>query len=507
MELRDLAVAIVTSQEARERDRLAIEAGTPSIELMRNAGKVAAQRIEHHFRNLLAAGVEIHTGSGNNGGDGWVVAGELARRGIPVRVVEAKPAQSGDAVTAREEALAVGLSEPPSRAAIVVDALLGTGSNGPPAGAVREAVNKIHRLRTEGAKVVSLDIPTGLDATSGECHDPVLADLTLSFGTLKRGHLTARGVCGAIEVLDIGLGKFGNSSQLDVRLADRDWVRERVPRIAADAHKGTRKRLAVLAGDVGMAGAAILAGKAALRSGIGLLHLIVARENRDAVHAAVPAALVSDHDELRSDPSSVLAGADALVVGPGLHRESADSILKALTDYRIPTVLDAGALTAMGSHRDILIRFCESREVVLTPHPGEMGRVMGLSTAGILDQRFEVGSELAARIRATVLLKGTPTVVSHYSRGRMVSATGTPALATGGSGDILSGMIGTLLAQTGSGFDSAVCAAWVHGRAAELCGSGRGITLDDILYAMPAAWKSAAVGVSTTVLASLPSVQ
>lgn len=507
MELRNLAVTIATAEEARERDRLAIEAGTPSCVLMQNAGLGAAQRIVRHFRGALSGGVEIRTGPGNNGGDGWVVAAELARQGIAVRVCEAEPARSPDAVRARAIALDMHFSESPLRAAIVIDALLGTGTRGKPAGAIRNAVDEINQFRTQGAKVVALDIPTGLDATSGEASDPVVADLTISFGTAKRGHLIAREFCGILEILDIGLAEFGAPGEADVALASADWISSHIPRIATDAHKGTRKRLTIVAGDVGMAGAAILAGKGALRSGIGLLHLIVARENRDAVHAAVPAALVSTHDELLRDPAAVLLAANAVVVGPGLAAQTAKRILESFPASTIPVVLDAGALTGWQDAVAHMQRICEGREVVLTPHPAEMGRMVGVSTTEVLARRFEIGAELARETGVTVLLKGTPTVVSHAERGRIACATGTAALATGGSGDILSGMIGTLLAQGCSGFESAVCAAWVHGRAAEICGSVRGVTLDDVLYAMTAAWKVPMSKGRSIVLASLPSVQ
>ncbi len=507
MELRDLAVAIVTSEEARERDWLAIEAGTPSRMLMQKAGVAAAQRIMHRFRRQLAAGVEIHTGPGNNGGDGWVVAKELADKGIAVRVVEAEPPRTPDAIDARDSASSHRFPEISSRPAIVVDALLGTGSRGRPEGQILSGINAINRAREQGATVVALDIPTGLDANSGIAYGAVTADLTLAFGTAKRGHLIARDMCGTLEVVDIGLGAFGVPSAIDVALASGDWVAARVPRIAPNSHKGTRKRLAIIGGDTGMAGAAILAARGALRGGIGLVHLIVARENRDAVHAAVPAAVVSTHDELLADPAAVLSSANAAVVGPGLLPEMAARILAAIPGILRQVVLDAGALTALSDQSEKLRDFCATRELVLTPHPAEMGRLRGSTTADVLERRFDVGLQLAGDTGATVLLKGTPTIVSHAARGRIAVARGTSALATGGSGDILSGIIGTLMAQTGKGFESAVCGAWVHGRAAELCGSGRGVTLDDVLFAMPAAWRERPAIPRPPVLAELPFVQ
>lgn len=506
MELRDLAVAIVTSEEARERDRLAIESGTPSGLLMHNAGVAAAKRIMHHFRRELADGLEVHTGPGNNGGDGWIVAREIAGQGISVRVTEAEPARTGDAVQARDSARSIQFSELHSSPGVVVDALLGTGSRGQPEGRIRSAISAINDARATGAKVVSLDMPTGVNADSGAAHGPVTADLTLAFGSAKRGHLISRGLCGLVEVLDIGLSRFGTPSQRDVALASGDWVAAHIPPIAPNSHKGARKRLAIVAGDVGMAGAAILAGRGALRSGIGLLHMVVAPENRDVVHTSIPAALVSTFDDFLSDPASLLSAADSLVLGPGMQPQTAAAILTSIPQSIRFIVLDAGALTALGQGNRALKDLCAGRDLVITPHAAEMGRLVGSTTSEVLERRFEVGLELAGETGATVLLKGTPTIISHMNRGRIASATGTAALATGGSGDVLSGMIGTLIAQGENGFDSAVCSAWVHGRAAELCGAVRGVTLDDVLFAMPAAWKISPAMLQPPVLAALPLV-
>jgi NAD(P)H-hydrate epimerase len=499
-------LAVVTALEARERDRLAIEAGTPSRTLMQNAGVAAANSIRRLYPDALRSGVEIHTGPGNNGGDGWVVAGELAKSGISVQVVECEEPRTPDAMDAKALALHTNMQSSSDDPGIIVDALLGTGSKGVPTGKIADSVRAIMQKRTESTKVISLDIPTGLDATTGESIAGVVADTTLTFGTIKRGQLIARGLCGAIEVLDIGLQQFGLPGVGDVALASDDWVAAHIPAIKADAHKGTRKRLAVIGGGSGMAGAAILAGKGALRSGIGLLHLIVDERNRAAVHAAVPSAIVSSHTELLEDAASLLGAADAIVIGPGLDPATARRLLDATAHQTLPILLDAGAISAFDDKVADLARFATDRMVVLTPHPAEMGRLVGVATADVLTKRFEIGAELAKTTATTVLLKGTPTVVSDSSR-RMVSATGTPALATGGSGDMLSGVIGTLLAQTRNGFESAVCGAWVHGRAAELCGPSRGITLDDILFAMPAAWKTRPSHLRAGMLASLPAIQ
>lgn len=500
------SVAIVTSEEARERDNRAIAAGTPSSRLMESAGTAASQSIMRRYAELTGRGVEVHAGSGNNGGDGWVVAVQLAKHGIPVRVIEAGAPKTSDAIAARSLALGTPFAEPGDSPAIIVDALLGTGSKGHPTGAIAEAIKLIEAARNRGAAVVALDIPSGLDATTGEREGCAGASLTLSFGALKRGQLISRSVCGEIEVLDIGLGDFGAPTGSDLSIASREWVSANIPQIEADAHKGTRRRLAIVGGDTGMAGAVILAGKGALRSGIGLLRMIVAAENRDAIYGAIPAAVTATHEELSQDAASVIAAADAIVIGPGLKPGTAFRLMESLRNVRVPMLLDAGALSAFENNRAAIATVCKGRVVVLTPHPAEMARMMGVTPADVLANRFEIGFELARETGATVLLKGTPTIISSAER-RMVSAAGTPALATGGSGDLLSGIIGTLLAQTHDGFTSAVCGAWIHGRAAELCGPARGVTLEDILFAMPAAWRLNGPALPPPVLVSLPAVQ
>lgn len=502
----DHSVAVLTAKESAERDRRAIEAGTPSRVLMQNAGVASAGIIANTFREALSRGVEIHVGPGNNGGDGWVAASVLAGLEIPVWVVEAAPPKTSNALDAKAAAQSQRFTKAGPNPCVIIDALLGTGSTGAPRNSIALAVAEINRARERGAAVVALDLPTGLDATTGEARNAVRASLTLSLGTLKRGQLISRGVCGAIKVVDIGLGEFGKASGADCLLASGGWVSERIPPISADAHKGTRKRLAIVAGDVGMAGAAILSGKAALRSGVGLLHMIVANENRDVVHAAIPAAIISTHDELLNAPGDVLGAANAVVIGPGLHSSTAGQIIGRIPSGVTQIVLDAGALSSFSDDLAVLKAFCAGRNVVLTPHPAEMGRLTGKSTEEVLEARFEIGADVARDTGATVLLKGTPTIVSAADGKRMASATGTPALATGGSGDLLSGIVGTLLAQSEKGFESAVCAAWVHGRAAELCGTSRGVTLEDVLFAMHAAWKIASPPIDPRILASLPGI-
>jgi NAD(P)H-hydrate epimerase len=279
-------------------------------------------------------------------------------------------------------------------------------------------------------------------------------------------------------------------------LIDEAWVAAQLPPIAWDAHKGTRKKLAIVGGARGMAGASVLAARSALRSGVGMVKLVVANESVQPVQESEPQALCAawpaDDEALRRD---VLSWADAIVIGPGLGlgADSEALLNRVLEAWKGPTLIDADAITHLAKHRDALPRIFGERPTIVTPHVLEFARLAGVEPASVLEHRFEIGGDLARRTGATVLLKGVPTVVTNPTGDRLVSAAGTPVLATGGSGDVLSGIAGTLLAQIGDPFRAAAAAAWVHGRAAERAsangdGAVRGLSLDDVIRELRSSW-------------------
>src|SRR5687767_3964605 len=230
-----MGVRVVSAAEAAAADRRAIEAGVPSRALMQRAGAAAATEIALRFPRRLRRGVAIYAGPGNNGGDGWVVAAALAAAGIPVRVRQVGSLRSEDARAERESASALVGSDPPHGGEeLVVDALLGTGATGVPRGGIADAIAEITLRRASGAKVVALDVPSGLDATTGRAEGAVTADLTVTFGTLKRGQLMARGRCGRLVVLDIGLGAHASATGSQT-LIGPEWVRAQIAPIGADA--------------------------------------------------------------------------------------------------------------------------------------------------------------------------------------------------------------------------------------------------------------------------------
>ena len=494
---------------------------------MQRAGKATADEITRRYPDRLQNGVRIFAGPGNNGGDGWVVARALAESGNEVTVVEAAEAKTPDAIAEKDAAMQ---SSPSVRlvplgersdgvgSALVIDALLGTGSQGKPRGAIAEAISIVNGLRADGSTVAALDIPSGLDATSGFHEACVTADATFSYGGIKRGSLLARDCCGEIVVLDIGLDDApveGSTPSATSRLprlpwlVDGPWVMANIPSIHYDAHKGTRRHLAIIGGGKGMPGSVVLATRAALRSGIGLVRTIVAPENSGEVLAAAPSALISAWPTRAAEISSLISEwANAIVIGPGLGKSAKTKKLveKILGDSALPVLLDADALNIFDGDVSALARIIAGRPALITPHVAEFSRLTGVPVQKVLDDRFDIGTDVAAKLGATVLLKGSPTIIFAPEGERYVVARGTAALGTGGSGDLLDGIAGTLLAQMSDPTAAACCAAWVHGRAAEFCGYVRGATLEDVLYALPRAWNEGDSPVAGPVLAELPAV-
>ena len=506
-----MPVRVVSAQESAERDRAAIDRGTPSRTLMQRAGKAAAEEIIRRFGQLLNLGASVFVGPGNNGGDGWVVAGHLAREGVSVAMFEVGEARTPDAVAERAAVIeSVSLPGDHVVGGVAVDALLGTGFRGVPRGPVAQSIAKINMLGKAGWEVASLDVPSGLDATTGEHGECVAADVTLSFGGLKRGTLLARDCCGEIVVIDIGLDEAMSSADDRLpMLIDRTWVASRLPVLRYDSHKGDRKHLAIIGGGKGMPGAVALAARGALRSGIGLVRAVVAAENAAAIIGAAPSALVAAWPgDAKTAKRDIGEWADTVVIGPGMgqSRDARKLVELSLSSSRHPVLLDADALNVFQTDVNDLRDLLGGRPAVITPHAAEFARLAGTDVKTVLAERFDIGSSLAATLVATVLLKGTPTVIFAPTGERFVSPRGTAALGTGGSGDILAGIAGTLLAQTSDPTTAAGCAAWVHGRAAELCEYVRGTTLEDVLYALPRAWNDDDLPLAPPVMARLPAV-
>lgn len=502
----------MTGEGAAARDAAAINAGIPSRALMHQAGAAAAEVMERRLGDALKGGVLVVTGPGNNGGDGWVVARHLAERGYPVRVHEVIESRTGDAFQMRTAALdRVSLGAGDGTEAVLVDALLGTGAKGAPSRAMADAVRNINEQRGRGARVVALDIPTGVDATTGASSLAVQADLTISFGTVKRGHLLARGECGAIAIVDIGLQEHADLDDGAPELVDEHWVANAVPPIEPTAHKGTRRRVLMVGASRGMAGAIVLAARGAARSGIGMVRTLVEEPSLIPVQSAAIEATAATWPLSAPDLSGLLEGCHAVLVGPGLGRSAeARRLLETVLEvWQGPTVLDADAITLFEDEIPWLSAALAGRQALLTPHVRELARLVGTNVDDVSKNRFDFAQEAAHQLGASILLKGVPTVITAPTGHTLVSASGTPVLATAGSGDVLAGIAVTLLAQMEDSLRSGACAAWIHGRAAEIANAGRpvrGATIGDVVDALGSAWRLTTHSPRLPLLSELPPV-
>ncbi len=462
---------------------------------METAGRAVAQVLVSEFRNVVSGGVLIAAGAGNNGGDGWVVARALHAAGIPVWVVAVDP-KTDDAIDNRALARLdgvreLGREEAWPQATVAVDSLLGTGAVGPAKG---DVLALAQRLVEYGAPTLAVDGPTGLDLTSGEAHGPVRAQITVTFGGPRRGHLLAREWCGKVVVVDIG---FPPPDAAWPVLVTDAWAAERLPRLAPQMHKGDRGRVCVVGGADGMSGAALHAARAALAAGAGLVKLVAARETIAAAQASLPDVLTVESplgEDLDPAAAAALEWADAVVLGPGLGREPREErkrfVAAVLARRPLPTVVDADALHLMTPESPAP----SARPLVLTPHLGEFRALAGDVLADeAANDRWSAAARAAAKLRCTVLLKGVPTVIADLRGPAHVVASGNPGLATGGSGDLLAGFIGAFLARGTAPAEAAALGAHALGRAAESGArqwTARSLRPADVLAALPDVWRA-----------------
>lgn len=445
---------ILTAAQMRAAETAAIAAGTPGLTLMERAAAGAARTILAHHP---ASSATVLCGPGNNGGDGWGIACLLAEAGVAVTVAaDAPPASDPAASMAKRWAGPVApLVEAPP-ASLIIDALFGTGLCRPLPDGVQAALD---RLRNHPATVVAIDIVSGVHADTGAALGrPLSATRTISFGAAKPGHVLGAGgaLAGALEVVDIGIA---------VASECRLTARPRLLPLPRDAHKYARGHVLVVEGDLG--GAAALAGLAALRTGAGLVTLA-----GDGTH--LPAlALMRRRDE---EAFALLdyARLKSVVIGPGLGSDArAKEWLRRLRGGPRPLVIDAGALALLDGG---LI----GSPAVLTPHEGEFVRLFGR----IGDDRIAAVQAAARAVEAVVLLKGAASITAAPDGRVAINNHASPFLATAGSGDVLAGMIGSLLAQGLPPFEAAQSAAWLHGEAGLRLGPG-GIA-DDLVALLPA---------------------
>lgn len=493
--------ALYRAEEVRALDACAIsEFGIPGMTLMERAGQAAFGIIQRRWPR--AQRIVVFCGSGNNGGDGYVIASLARRAGKDVTVVHVGPRDRlrGDARTAMEQAAAarvamidaldpaVTIDHAGGLAAdLVVDALLGTGLSGPVRADYLGAIEAVNAI---GAPVLAIDIPSGLCADTGTQLGPaVRADATISFIGLKRGLFTGRGpaLCGDVcfDDLRVPAAALARVPARAERL-DAGLVGELLQPRDRDAHKGRFGHVLVIGGDHGFAGAALLAAEAAARCGAGLVSVATRPEHLPALLARCPELMVHGVTQ-PADVGPLLARATVVVIGPGLGNKAwGRGLIDRALRSPLPLVVDADALNmiAAGVTDAAALRGRDPRWV-LTPHPGEAGRLLGTDSAAVQADRFRAVRDLQSRFGGTILLKGAGTLVDNGdARPVAVVAAGNPGMASGGMGDVLSGVIGALAAQGLALPDAARLGAVVHGAAADRCAarSGeRGMLASDLL--------------------------
>ena len=452
---------------------------TASPPLMERAGRAAAALLRERFGT---GRVLVCAGPGNNGGDGFVLARALHRAGQAVSVRFAGDPQRlpADAAAAWQSARAAGVdfcAEPSGKFSVVVDALFGIGLRRPLDGDWAALVERINRFP---GPVLALDVPSGLDADTGACHGPAVgATLTASFIAGKPGLYTGDGpdCAGEVVLLDLGLGAATTDIDTNTAIRHTDTtanpapprhhgalltaadLRLPPPRVRA-SHKGSFGTLAVIGGASGMSGAALLAARAGLHLGAG------------RVMAGLLQPLTVDPlqpELMLRPPEEALAGATAAVVGPGLGQSGAAlNLLHRAAGVDFPLLLDADALNLLAAH-PVLARTIARRAAptLLTPHPTEAARLLGIDTATVQADRIAAACRLASRFHAEVALKGAGTVLASPDGSWRINPTGNPGLASGGTGDVLAGMAGALLAQGLPARDALAAAVFLHGAAAD----------------------------------------
>ena len=516
---------ILLAEEMRALDRAAEEEiGIPGLVLMENAGRAVADAAEKLLGACRHKKVLIFAGKGNNGGDGSGAGRWLHNRGAEVTLVLACAAEelSGSAADELQYYIACGatvlevtdaddnlrfaeIENLALRADLLIDALLGTGFSGKMRSLFLRLCGCINRAKEKNpaCSILAVDIPTGVNADTGEADgSAVKADATVTMALPKLGLYLYPGAehAGTIQVADIGMpSSLLKETEGNRILIEKELVQTMLPDRPKNAHKGSAGRVAVVAGSYGYVGAAALCSFAAVKGGAGLVTLLTPENTREILaikltEVMVKGLPVSDDrlvaEEALEVVTEALDKADVLAIGPGfgVSEEAGNLIRDILVTTAVPCVIDADAITALKDHTELLSHMLA--EKVLTPHPGEMARITGIRISEIEKNRVEVARLYAEKWQAVVVLKGVPTVVALPDGTVYLNTTGTPAMATGGSGDVLTGLIAALIGQGLSVADAAVAGVYLHGRAGELAAGGSvGMAASELLLKLPEARK------------------
>jgi NAD(P)H-hydrate epimerase len=506
---------VVTADEMRELDRLTIQRfGVPSLTLMERAGERVAQATLERFGRAAKKGVLVVAGKGNNGGDGFVVARLLKKKRIPseVALLAGKQELSPDAKHNLEAYLKLKgkvfeiasgeltrLSQSARKSGLIVDAIFGTGLKNEVRGTFAEAITL---MNASGQPIVAVDIPSGLDTDKGTpLGAAIQARMTVALAYAKLGEVIYPGVnyVGDLVVADIGIDPRAVESVAPrTEILDGAMIRRLVPRRDADTHKGNYGHVVVFAGSRGKTGAAILACRAAMRSGAGLVTLAAPRSLNSIFASALIEVMTEplrENAEEEMEPLNdqdwrrLLTRKDALLFGPGVGvTDGAQTALRwLLRNLDLPWVIDADGLNLLTRELDCLRR--ARTAPILTPHPGEMARLIGKETAAVNGDRVGVARSFAATHRCHVVLKGARTVIAAADGQVFINSTGNPGMASGGMGDVLACMLSALLGQGFSPQDAMKLAVYLHGFVADRVSAVQGqvgLIASDVIDGLPA---------------------
>lgn len=491
--------AVVTCAQMRAADKYAIETlGTPSQELMERAGKAIADEAETLLRETEGNTVLAVCGGGNNGGDGWCAARLLRAAGYRAAVFTLTDKLSADCAAQREKFEGTVYDRfPDEKFDVVIDAIFGTGFRGAPEGRFADA---IARINESGAKVVSADIPSGLNGDNGFAASCVHADVTVTIGALKTGLLLGNGadVCGKIVTKDIGIQM--NQPSFAMLCEEKDLKKLFPPR-RKNTNKGSFGKAVIMGGSRAYSGAPFLTAAAALKAGCGYTQLVIPEEIFAGAVGKLPEAILTaapceggflafDENFLRG----LMKGANSFAVGMGCGVSGGlyESLRLLLSEYTGTLVLDADALNALSEYGTDILREKRCR-VIVTPHPKEFARLCSKSLDEVLANGPVLAKAFAAEYGVTVLLKGHASFVTN-GKGGMFVEEGTPALAKGGSGDVLAGIIASLAARGVNTADSASCGTFLLGRAgkyaSEYPSNEYSVSATDVIAALPRAVSS-----------------
>lgn len=509
---------IVNGQEMRVLDKQAAEVyGVHDLLLMEHASKAVADAAMAVAAENNWTKAVVVCGKGNNGGDGFGAARWLLKYGMKVRVllVNAKETELQGSAAAEAAMFVKAGGELHTviekdevqfaeitclKADLIIDAVMGTGFYGELSGLQQEICRIINN---SGKYVVAVDVPTGINADNGmAAADAVKADCTVTMGLVKTGMLLypAKNHIGQLVVADIGMPeKLIEECASKKYLLTAEIVQELLPLRSANAHKGDAGRIVIAAGSPSYTGAAALAAHAAVKAGGGLVSLLTPLSCRDLLSVKLTEVMV--HGLLERMPGVLGGGAaadiagkanaaDVLAIGPGIgtFANTQEVVLDALKQSTVPLVIDADALTALQGHTDMLKEITVPK--VLTPHPGEMARLLDMTAEQVDRERVEIAAKYACEWNAVIVLKGAPTVIGCPDGTVYINTTGCNAMATGGSGDVLTGIIAALAGQNISLQEAAVCGVYLHGLAGELAADGSvGIAAGEISAFVPQARK------------------